>query len=255
MTAAFEIDRASAEPFYLQLEGWIERQISSGVFGVGDALPSETQLCREFGLSRHTVRETFRLLQEKGRIRVVQRRGAFVSTPQAPSWMLQFAEGFSEAETSYKRKVDTEVLSVAFEMLPVEAAQALELPQGSPGVIVERLRRLDGDLALYGINYLIPGLAPVIGNGDTLRGTGSLNRLLRQAGWLVHGAKRSLSAVSANRALAAKLGVKLGAPLMLIRSVSWDAQDRRFDYYWSWVRSEKVPVEIEVQAERRGMPE
>ena len=45
--------------------------------------------------------------------------------------------------------------------------------------------------------------------------------------------------------------MKLGSPLMLIRSVSWDAQNRRFDYYSSWVRSEKVPVEIEVYAERR----
>ena len=201
MASVFQIDRASAEPFYLQLEGWIERQINGGVFGVGDVLPSETKLCRDFGLSRHTVRETIRLLQEKGRVRVVQRRGAFVAALPAPSWMVQFAEGFSEAETRYQRTVDTKVLRVAYEVLPAEAAQALELPPGSPGVIVERVRKLDGELALYGLNYLIPSLAPVIGNGDTLRGTGSLNRLLRQAGWHVHGARRSLSAVSANRAL------------------------------------------------------
>ena len=249
--SAFEIDRASAEPFYLQLVRWIEFQIASGRYRVGDALPSETQLCRQFSLSRHTVRESFRFLQDKGQIRVVQRRGAFVSMPPAPSWMLQSAEGFSEAETSFRRMVDTDVLRVAFETLPTEVSSLLKMPEGSQGVVVERVRRLDGRLALYGLNYLIPDLAPVVGNGDVLRGGGSLNRVLKQAGWHVHGARRSLSAVSASRALARHLQVKPASPLLLIRSVSWDAAGRHFDYYMSWLRSEEVPVEIEVHAEKR----
>ena len=251
MGSAFEIDRASAEPFYLQLVRWIEQQIAAGRYQVGDPLPSETHLCRQFTLSRHTVREALRLLQDQGRIRIVQRRGAFVATPPAPSWMLQFAEGFSEAETSFKRTVDTDVLRVAFETLPDEAASALRLPSGSQGVVVERLRRLDGRLALYGLNYLAPSLAPVIGNGDVLRGGASLNRVLKSAGWHVHGAKRSISAVSASRALARHLDIKPGSPVLLIRSVSWDADKRCFDYYLSWLRSDEVPVEIEVHADRR----
>jgi GntR family transcriptional regulator len=251
MALAFEIDRASAEPFYLQLVRWIELQISSGLYQVGDALPSETHLCRQFSLSRHTVRETLRRLQDKGRIRVIQRRGAFVASPPTPSWMLQFTEGFSEAETNFERTVDTEVLRVAFEALPTEAAMALKLPNGSQGIVLERLRRLDGKLALYGLNYLVPNLAPVIGNGDALRGTGSLNRVLRSSGWNVCGARRSISAVSASRGLARYLQIKPGSPLLLIRSVSWDAEQRHFDYYLSWLRSEEVPVEIEVYADRR----
>ena len=251
MAAGFAIDRGSPEPFYQQLVKWIEDKIASGRFGVGDPLPSETQLCRQFGLSRHTVRETLRLLQERGQIRIVHRRGAFVSTPPAPSWKLQFAEGFSEAETRFnKRVVDTKVLKVGFEVLPMAALEALRLPAESKGVVVERLRRLDGGLALYGLNYLLPGLAPVIGDGEALSGSASLNNVLRQAGWHVHGARRSLSAVSAGRTLAKHLEVRPGFPLLLIQSVSWDAAECHFDYYLSWLRSDKVPVEIEVQSDK-----
>jgi GntR family transcriptional regulator len=253
MDAAGDIDRASAEPFYLQLGRWLESQIATGRFGVGDPLPSESELCRQFSLSRSTVRETLRMLEDRGRIRIVQRRGAFVCGAQPPSWMLQFAEGFSETEADFnKRKVETRVLRVAFEALPMEACDALKLPESSPGVVVERVRRLDGNLALYGLNYLIPGLAPVIGDGSILQGSASLNRVLRHAGWHVHGARRSIAAVAATRSIAKHLEIRVGDPLLLIRSVSWDADQRAFDYYSSWLRSEEVPVEIEVQAERRS---
>lgn len=246
------IDRTSAEPFYLQLGRWLEAQIAAGRYGVGDALPSESELCRQFSLSRSTVRETLRLLQDSGRIRVVQRRGAFVCGQPPPSWMLQFAEGFSETEADFnKRKVETHVLRVAVETLPVDACDALQLPDGNTGVIVERVRRLDGNLALYGLNYLIPSLAPVIGDGSILQGAASLNRVLRNSGWCVSGARRAISAVAATRTIAKHLEIKQGDPLLLIRSVSWDAEKRVFDYYSSWLRSEEVPVEIEVQAERR----
>jgi GntR family transcriptional regulator len=208
-------------------------------------------MCRQFSLSRSTVRESLRTLQERGKIKIVQRRGAFVADQKQRSWMLQFAEGFSETEADFHRRdVDTRVLRVENATLPDTACDALRLPEGSSGVMVERLRSLDGTLALYSTNYLISSLAPVIGDGSVLSGKASLNRVLRLAGWHVHGARRSLSAVAATKKIAAHLGIRLGEPLLLIRSVSWDADERVFDYYSSWVRSEEVAVEIEVQAER-----
>lgn len=252
MQLSDDIDRTSAEPFYLQLGQWLEKQIISGRFGEGELLPSESWLCRHFSLSRSTVREALRLLEETGRIRIVQRRGAFVCAPKPTSWMLQFAEGFLETEADFnKRVVDTKVIGVAVQPLPAEACAALRLEAGSSGVVIERVRRLDGELALYGINYLIPSLAPVVGDGKLLEGAASLNRTLRQSGWYVQGARRSIFAVAATNDIAQHLQVQPGAPLLLIRSVSWDENGQVFDYYSSWVRSDKVPVEIEVQAERR----
>jgi GntR family transcriptional regulator len=245
-----DINRGSPEPFYLQLGRWLEEQIESGQFGAGDQLPTESELCRQFSLSRSTVRESLRSLQERGKIKIIQRRGAFVCGPAQPGWMVQSAEGFFESEADFHRRaVETEVLQVEHAPLPQLASDALNLPEGSTGVVIERLRRLDGTLALYGINYLIPSLAPVIGDGSQLAGKASLNRVLRAAGWHVHGARRSLSAVAAPGKIAAHLGIRQGDPLMLIRSVSWDARETAFDYHASWIRSEEVPVAIEVQVE------
>ena len=54
--------------------GRIRRQIVLGQLNEGDALPPETALMEDFGVSRPTLREAFRILESEGLITV--RRGA-----------------------------------------------------------------------------------------------------------------------------------------------------------------------------------
>jgi DNA-binding FadR family transcriptional regulator len=52
--------------------------VLSGRYAVGSALPSESELAEESGLSRLTVREAVKALRSKGVLRVEQGRGTFV---------------------------------------------------------------------------------------------------------------------------------------------------------------------------------
>lgn len=243
------IDRQSPEPFYLQLVRLMEEDIDAGKYVVGDRLPAETELCRNYDLARSTVRETLRNLQDKGRIKMVPRRGAFVIDPRQTGWSLQVADGFFEAEVDHhQRNVQTEVVDAGLAPLPSAAAAALGLPTGSSGYRLKRLRYLDGELALFSVNYMVPEVAAVLDGTGVLTGEASLNRTLRQAGFSVHGARRSVEAQAASPELAARLDVPIGAPLLLVTSVSWGRDDKPFDYYTSWVRSDVVKVTIEARA-------
>jgi len=53
-------------------------EIVSGRMAVGSALPPERELAQSFGLSRPTVREVLRSLQERGLVEIVPARGTFV---------------------------------------------------------------------------------------------------------------------------------------------------------------------------------
>jgi DNA-binding GntR family transcriptional regulator len=53
-----------ARPRYAQLSDILRDRIESGRHPVGSLLPTENDLCAEFGVSRHTVREALRLLTE-----------------------------------------------------------------------------------------------------------------------------------------------------------------------------------------------
>lgn len=219
---AGDIDRMSPEPFYLQLSKLVEEAIDTGAFAVGDRLPAESGFCRRFDLARSTVRETLRTLRTRGRIQIVPRRGAFVIDPDRSGWVLQAAASFFEGEVEYsRRRVDTEVLEAKRTLLDGDAAAALGLGPKDEGFLLRRLRRLDGQVALYSINCLLPELEPVVRNSSIMQARGSLNRVLRGAGYVIYGARRSVEAVPAPAAVARLLEVPAGAPLLLVTSVSW----------------------------------
>jgi GntR family transcriptional regulator len=248
------IDRLSPEPFYVQLREVLESQIDDGTFAVGDRLPSEMELCRTYDLARSTVRETLRSMQERGRVKMIPRRGAVVVDSRDQGWPLQVPEGFFEAEMDRRRhNVETKILEAKRSVLPPDPAAALGLGK-EPGFMIRRLRRLDGHVALYSVNYLVPECERAIRESSLLTTEGSLNKVLRSAGFVIYGARRTVEAVLATKELSKLLGVAPGNPLLLVTSVSWGRDQRCFDYYTSWLRSEVVKVTIEARARIEDAP-
>lgn len=244
-----DIDRTSPEPFYLQLTKIVEDAIDSGAFGVGDKLPGESELCRRFELARSTVRETLRALEDRKRIKVVPRRGAFVIDPEGSGWVLQVTEGFFGGEVDRnRRKVETQVLEAALKVLPDIPAHALKLKTGEKGFLLRRLRYLDGRAALYSENFLRPELKKVVIGSSAMEPHGSLNQVLHEAGYRIFGARRSVEAVPAPEHVAKLLEVSPGAPVLLVTSISWKKGGQPFDFYNSWVRTDIVKVTVEASA-------
>lgn len=243
------IDRASPEAFYLQLSRLIEDAIDRGAFAPGDRIPSESELCRTYDLARSTVRETLRTLEERNRIRVVPRRGAFVVDPKGTGWVLQVADGFFEGEVDHdQRNVETEVLEAKLAPITGAAARALGLQEGEKAFLLRRLRRLDGKVALYSINWLPAALEPAVMESEIMQHRGSLNRVLKRNGHAIYGARRTVESVAASQSHARLLDVSEGAPLLLVTSVSWDPEGHPFDYYTSWVRTDVVKVTVVASA-------
>jgi GntR family transcriptional regulator len=242
------IDRSSAEPFYLQLSRLVEQQISDGVFAVGDWLPPESELCRSFSLARSTVRESLRNLEYRGRIKLVPRRGAYVIDPEESGWLLQVSRGFFEHEVDHlNHEVESQIIDARLTIFPKDAAAALSIGSKEKGFLLKRLRKLDGQVALFSENYLLAELHDIVTKSVIMTGRGSLSNVLRNAGYGVFGAKRSIEAVPASARLSKLLQVPLHSPLLLVSSVSWAKDKRVFDYYLSWVRSDVVKITVEAQ--------
>lgn len=74
------IDPDGPEPLYLQLADLIERRIRSGELAPNRPIPSVATLVQEHGLARGTVLHALRVLVDRGLVRIVPGRGAYVRT-------------------------------------------------------------------------------------------------------------------------------------------------------------------------------
>ncbi|MCK9508916.1 MAG: GntR family transcriptional regulator [Pigmentiphaga sp.] len=72
------------KPLYISLAEKISHAIEQGTYPVGSFLPTETQLCDEYRVSRSTVREAVRVLQELKLVSRQQGRGTVVESRKAP---------------------------------------------------------------------------------------------------------------------------------------------------------------------------
>jgi GntR family transcriptional regulator len=241
-----KIDRRSPMPLYFQLARMLTDEIARGRWKPGDRLASEAEICQVYGVSRATVRQALLRLENEGMIERFKGRGTFVADSRHRSWLLQSPEGFFHGELGrFGLNVTSRVLRAEVGSLPGWASQALGLPDDSEGVVLERLRSLDGNVALHVTDYLLPRYASAV--LSLQQRDGSLyDRLSEELGVTVHGGRRIIEASHAPAQIAKLLEVGPRTPLLLIESISWDAQQEPFHCYQSWLRSDRVPVEIQV---------
>jgi GntR family transcriptional regulator len=116
-------------PLYHQLQHHLSERIRTGEFSVGDALPTEEQLCAAYGVSRITVRRALEALLHAGRISRRRGVGTFVAEPPTSVKSLTLLGSLSELFVNAK-DLSYRVLSRG----PAEpdrwVRQALEAPTG-----------------------------------------------------------------------------------------------------------------------------
>jgi GntR family transcriptional regulator len=237
------VDRSSPIPAYFQLAELFEHEITSGRWQPGTRLPSEPELCERFTLSRTTIRQALGRLEHRGLVDRLKGQGTFVQKAQPGLWVLQSSAGFFQEEVDrLGRTVTSRILGAERGTLPEWACQALELPNRSEGATLNRLRMLDGQVALYVVNHLAPHAAdPALNVSNPNE---SLYRRLKEHGITAHGGRRTLEAVPAEPRIAGLLELNAGDPVALIQSVAWDAELRPFDCYRAWLRTDRTQIVV-----------
>lgn len=77
------------QPRYQDVADVLIDEIASGEFPIGSMLPTELELCERFGVSRYTVREALRRLEEMGLVARRQGSGTVVQATNAGTGYVQ----------------------------------------------------------------------------------------------------------------------------------------------------------------------
>jgi len=133
-------DTNTLKPKYIQVFDDLLERISNGVFPVGSTLPTEKELCAEFGISRYTVREALRRLAERGIVERRQGSGSQVVAENGPQVYSHRMQSISELH-QYATLTKLDYIDSKMVIVDDEIAQILGRPSGSKWLQVDALRR------------------------------------------------------------------------------------------------------------------
>ncbi|MGE5601485.1 MAG: GntR family transcriptional regulator [Nitrososphaerales archaeon] len=235
-------------PYYLQLRDLLQTLIDEGQLRPGDKLPSEAELCEEFGVSRTVVRQALQELEQEGRLYRRKGVGSFISRPKIVERFVQKLTGFWEDMAA--QRLETHALVLKNEAMPASSrvAENLRLAPGASVIALERLRFIGDEPIQLVTSYVPESACPDIVTHDFSHG--SLYAFLEEHGLFLAYGFRTVEAVGANERESHYLAVPVGAPMILIDSVGYLADGTPIEYFHAVHRGNRTRFHIELVRSR-----
>jgi len=132
-----------------ELELWIKEK----GYKPGDKLPSEQELSEIFNVSRITIREVLRAMEEDGFVFRSQGKGTFLAERRITS-ILEANIGVTEMIETMGYKSGTLRKKIKREKANLFLADKLKIEKGSEVVVIERIRTADDQPVAYTIDVI-----------------------------------------------------------------------------------------------------
>jgi GntR family transcriptional regulator len=237
--------REDRRPLALRLRDRIWNMLQVECYRAGDKLPSENDLAAHFGVSRATVREALKALEEERVILCRHGLGRFLAPDpsSALSDEITRLKSVTEMARGLGIPISTQVLSLREEPPKDIVRTRLDLEPGDTVVILERVQLAHGEVIIFSIDIFPRCLA--VGELHPKEFTGSLLSVMEER-WntrLTY-SKTVLSAVILDSELSSRIGVACGIPWILMEQVNYDAQDHPVLYSKDYHRGDKIQFRV-----------
>jgi GntR family transcriptional regulator len=240
---AVGIDVRSFEPYYQQLKRILVKGIESGT--EGDMLPSESELCKQYSVSRTVVRQALAELEAEGLVHKVKGKGTYVTGRTLNTSFVQHSLGFYESMQRAGHTVRSKVLALRTEPSTVSLAKLVEIGLGEEVIRFDRVRSVDRR-AVQVVRTVLPArLFPGLTDMDMT--DRSLYQVLAENyGVRPATGHRAIDATALTAEDAKHLRVQTGLPALRVESVTRSADGVLFEYYVAIYRGDNFKFELEV---------
>lgn len=241
----------STPPLYRLVQRALMDDIGERRLRPGDRLWSENEIAEKFGVARSVARQALADLEQQGIVERFRGRGSFLASSTPRDDLLSSARGLHSAAAARGQLVTSRVLTSTIDPAPEHVALKLGIEPDQLCFHLVRVRMADGEPWTFVDSWINADLVPGITGHDF--SSGSLyDHLADRYGLLVTSASRSVEAAAADPAVAEHLGISVGEPVLVLRSLGRDPSRRPTEVFTAWHRADRSRFLIEVSNVRLG---
>ncbi len=240
-------DRNLPNPLYAQIKEILFERIRSSEWQPGSCIPTETELCQSFSVSRITIRRALSELVAEGYLERISGRGTFVSQPPINQTLKQLTSFTQDMQRRGQRPGST---VLAIQQIPAERdlASRLRINAQENIILIKRLRLANDEPMAVETAHLparyFDGL-----QSENLEGQ-SLYRIMRERfGIVPTRATQQMSAAACPDHEAELLYVPKKSPVLHIFRTTYDQSDRVVESVESFYRGDKYVFQAELVVE------
>jgi len=238
-----------ALPMYSKISSLLRNRIQSGQYELGQRLPTEDELVKEFGASKITIRHALSRLAEEGLIVRFRGRGTFVAEKLALKEKFTFVnlhDIVRALEVSVIKSVEIEKLKVSETRIPREIMNFFNLSGDDTIARVQRIIWQDKTPVAFHEDYLTTNFARHITKKNLYRKRSIIKILKEKVGLVVGKGEMYFEAVSIDGDIAPLLHCQSLSPVINIQVFFRSDSDEPIEIVNYFVRSEYFKYKVDM---------
>lgn len=220
---------------YLKVIEKLKADIENGIYQEGAKLPSEFELSKQLGISRATLREALRILEDENVVIRKHGVGTFVRTRAL------FSSGIEElfSVTDMIERAGKKASTVFVSSVVIPAAEDLKnnfnLTDTDEINVVERVRTADGEPVVYCIDHIPTTYLPAAQHNYL----SMLDMLEKEAGKRIMYAVTNIEPLGFHERISEILECPEEAALLVLKQMHYDQNDDPVLYSCNYFRADK----------------
>lgn len=236
------IRKDSPLSLYYQLKQIIIDMIENRELKENEKLPTEQELCDQYGISRATVRQALKELENEDYIYKIQGKGTFVSPKKFQQDLLKFYS-FTDEMKKIGKTPTSLILDFKVVNPDKKIAQILDINRNDKVYEFTRLRLADNEPMMLETTYIPYELFPGIAKKD-LEARPLYNILIDEYDTVFSKAEEIFRPTLLTEEEAEKLGYIKGGPAFLLERITYNSFNKVIEYTKSVARGDKFKYHV-----------
>jgi len=227
-------------PRYLVVIEQIKEMIKNGELEPGERLPSETVFAKNLGVSRNTLREALRILEEENII--IRKHGVGTFVNRKPIFSSGIEELFSITDMIERegKEPGTEIHFTGYVDPHSDDIKELNLKENEQVFLVKRVRTASETPLVYCIDK-IP--ANLLAKGYKLNQESILSSL-EEAGITISYAEAQINTLGYHEEISEIMNCDQNTPLLILRQIHYDVDNRPVLSSINFFKSDQISFNV-----------